>query len=170
MNATTGLVTAVSEGNTNIVATATDGSNVSGSAALQVTASQILVTSITVSSGRASIQENETEQFIANVLPGNADNRAVTWSSSNATVATVNATTGLVTAVSEGNTNIVATATDGSNVSGSAALQVTASQILVTSITVSSGRASIPDDATEQFNANVLPGNADNRAVTLVLQ
>ncbi|WKX74836.1 Ig-like domain-containing protein [Zobellia laminariae] len=78
----------------------------------------------------------------------------------------MNATTGLVTAVSEGNTNIVATATDGSNVSGSAALQVTASQILVTSITVSSGRASIPDDATEQFNANVLPGNADNRAVT----
>ncbi|MGJ8735406.1 Ig-like domain-containing protein, partial [Zobellia laminariae] len=101
-------------------------SNVSGSAALEVTISEILVTSITVSSGRASIPDDATEQFNANVLPANADNRAVTWNSSNAAVATVNATTGMVSAVSAGNTSIVATATDGSGVSGSAPLEITA--------------------------------------------
>ncbi|WP_415843922.1 PKD domain-containing protein, partial [Zobellia nedashkovskayae] len=65
------------------------------------------------------------EQFSANVLPGNADNKVVNWTSSNTSVATVNATTGLVTAVSSGTTNIIATATDGSDVTGYAALEVT---------------------------------------------
>ncbi|MBU3025368.1 Ig-like domain-containing protein, partial [Zobellia galactanivorans] len=103
------------------------------------------VTGITVSSDRSSIPDNETEQFSADVLPIDADNRAVSWTSSDTSVATVNATTGLVTAVSDGNTNIIATATDGSGVTGTAPLQVTASPKLVTNITVSSDRSSIPD-------------------------
>ncbi|WP_353937190.1 Ig-like domain-containing protein, partial [uncultured Zobellia sp.] len=78
-----------------------------GSAIVTVTIfeTEIQVSSITVSSMRSSIPDDATEQFSANVLPVDADNRAVTWSSTNTGVATVNASTGLVTAVSAGNTD-----------------------------------------------------------------
>ncbi len=166
IDASTGLVTAISPGATNIVAAATDGSGVTGSAGLTVTASPIAVTGITVSSGRASIPDNETEHFTAEVTPVNADNSTVTWSSSNPAVATVNISTGVVTAVSAGTTTIIATAMDGSNVTGSTELTVTASTIFVNGIIVSSIRSNIPNDEMERFTATVSPVNADNRTVS----
>ncbi|CAM4306478.1 Ig-like domain-containing protein [Zobellia roscoffensis] len=173
VNATTGLVTAVSSGTTNIIATATDGSNVTGSAALEVTATEILVSNITVSSVRSSIPDNETEAFSANVLPGNADNKVVNWTSSNTSVATVNATTGLVTAVSSGTTNIIATATDGSNVTGSAALEVTAPLPSVLTWDLSTGTLSGPANTIVRVeieiigtgNASISTGAAGNATV-----
>ncbi len=166
VNPTTGLVTAVAAGAANIIATANDGSGVSGSKQLTVTASNVPVTSITVTSPNNSIADNTTEQFSEQVLPANATNSSVTWSSSNTAVATVNATTGLVTAVAAGTTNIIATANDGSGVSGSKQLTVTASNVPVTSITVTSPNNSIPDNATEQFSEQVMPANATNSSVT----
>ncbi len=166
VNASTGFVTAVLAGTANIVATATDGSGVSGFKQITVTATLIPVSTITVTRDRSNILDNETEQFTAVVAPSNATNATVTWSSTNPSVATVDQSTGLVSAVSAGTTNIVAATIDGSNVTGSAGLTVTASPILVTGITVSSVRASIPDDETEQFTAIVVPFNADNATVT----
>lgn len=49
-----------------------------------------------------------------NVSPSDAVDKTVTWSSDKTTVATVNATTGVVTAVAEGTATITATANDGS--------------------------------------------------------
>ncbi|MGB7395140.1 MAG: Ig-like domain-containing protein, partial [Pricia sp.] len=160
-----GLITAVSDGTATITATATDGSAVTGSAGLTVTSTAIPVTGISVFSNRSSIPDDETEQFTAMVTPANADNRTVTWSSTNTGVATVNALSGLVTAVSVGNTDIIASATDGSGISGFKQLQVTASSIPVSQITVNSSRSSIPDDETEQFSAIVEPGDATDRNV-----
>lgn len=161
----TGLVTAVSAGMTNIIATATDGSDVSGDKELTVTAAQIPVTSITVVRDRSSILDKETEQFSVVVAPTNASNNEVTWSSSNVAIATVNPFTGLVTAVSAGTTIIKAVAADGSDIEGTAGITVTASPILVTDITVTSMRASIRLDETENFTAEVIPTDASNSIV-----
>ncbi|WP_289042268.1 Ig-like domain-containing protein, partial [uncultured Zobellia sp.] len=90
------------------------------------------------------IVDNETEEFRADVLPANANNRTVVWASTNTGVATVNASTGLVTAVSAGNTDIVATATDGSNVTGSASLVVTVPLPSVLTWDLSTGTLSGP--------------------------
>ena len=49
-----------------------------------------------------------------NVYPDDAVDKTVTWSSSNTSVATVNASTGVVTAVAAGSATITATANDGS--------------------------------------------------------
>ena len=166
VNINTGLVTAVAAGTTNIVATATDGSGVSGSRTLTVNTTEVLVSGITVTRDRSSILDNETEPFTAIVAPANATDSSVTWSSSNTSVATVNPSTGLVSAVAAGSATITATANDGSNVTGSAGITVTASEILVGSITVSSLRSSIPDNETEQFDASVTPGNASNQSVS----
>ncbi|WP_194549658.1 Ig-like domain-containing protein, partial [Zobellia nedashkovskayae] len=73
----------------------TDNQDATGTDTVTITVNAVPVTGITVSSTRSSIPDNEAEQFSANVLPGNADNKVVNWTSSNTSVATVNATTGL---------------------------------------------------------------------------
>ena len=65
----------------------------------------------------------KTFKCYATVTPGNADNNAVTWSSDDADVATVDAN-GLVTIHNYGAATITATAADGSDVSGKCLLGV----------------------------------------------
>lgn len=54
------------------------------------------------------------ELSVSNVSPSDAVDKTVTWSSSNSSVASVNASTGVVTAVAAGSATITATAHDGS--------------------------------------------------------
>lgn len=65
-------------------------------------------TSVSVSPVTVSIEEGSTTQLTATVLPANATNKSVTWSSSNTDVATVNSS-GVVTAVAEGSAIITVT-------------------------------------------------------------
>ncbi|MGB6150726.1 MAG: Ig-like domain-containing protein [Pricia sp.] len=160
-----GLVTALSAGEVTITAASVENASIMDTAVITISAAQVPVDNISVNSSRSSIADDQTEQFTAVVGPVNASNSGVTWSSSNNAVANVDASTGMVTAVSAGTVNIIATATDGSGVTGEKELTVTASQIPVTSITVTRDRSSIPDNETEQFSAVVAPSNASNPEV-----
>lgn len=71
------------------------------------TPSVVPVSSVTVS-GNASLKVGETASFNAQVLPNNATNEAVTWSSSDTGVATVDAS-GNVKAIGQGTAVIKAT-------------------------------------------------------------
>ena len=75
----------------------------------------LLVTSITLSETYISLQPDETKRLTATVEPADADNPAVTWTSSNEAVAEVNST-GRVTANAYGTCTITCAATDGSGV------------------------------------------------------
>jgi len=71
------------------------------------------VTSVTLSPATAILTAvGATRQLTATVLPSNATNKAVTYSSSSTGVATVNST-GLVTAVANGTSTVTVTTTDG---------------------------------------------------------
>jgi len=72
----------------------------------------IAVTGITVSPTAVTVSANATTQITATVVPSNATNKTVTWSSGNTSVATVNSA-GLVTGVSGGTAIITATTQDG---------------------------------------------------------
>lgn len=61
---------------------------------------------------------------VSSVSPSDAVDKTVTWSSSNTSVATVNATTGVVTAVAEGTATITATAHDGSGTTATCSVTV----------------------------------------------
>ena len=80
------------------------------------------------------VAEGSTLQLNALVEPATATQKVV-WSSADEKIATVDAETGLVTGVSEGYVSITATATDGSNISGSIFVNVIA-EVPATGLTI----------------------------------
>ena len=71
------------------------------------------VTSVTLDENSLALQVGETHALTATVAPENADNKNVTWTSSDTSVATVSES-GLVTAIGEGTATITVTTEDGS--------------------------------------------------------
>jgi hypothetical protein len=71
------------------------------------------VTGVSLNPNTLSLNIGGTTALVATVQPANATNQAVTWSSSNTSVATVN-THGVVTALAAGNVTITVTTVDGS--------------------------------------------------------
>src|SRR5205085_250226 len=105
VNAASGLVTAVAAGTTNITYT------VSSGCGSPVSAFQALTVNPNVSAGTVSgttpLCIGQTATYTSTGTAGGS------WSSSNTAVATVNAASGLVTAVAAGTTNITYTVSSG---------------------------------------------------------
>jgi len=76
----------------------------------------VAVTSVSLSPATASLSVGATQQLTPTVLPSNATNKAVTYSSNNTAVATVNSS-GLITAVANGNATITVSTVDGNKTS-----------------------------------------------------
>ena len=115
----TGLVTSVVAGSATITATS---EGQSGTAS--VTVSSVPVASVAVSPATASLSVGQTAQLTATPKDANGNpliGRAVTWSTTNGSVATVSAT-GLVTAAGAGSATITATS---EGKSGTASVTVT---------------------------------------------
>lgn len=121
----TGVVTGLKEGSVTITATAADGQGAEGTATITVTPIKVKKINIT---GVEKINVGEKTTFSATVLPSAAGNKAVKWTSSDPTVATVDENTGEVTGVKKGNAVITATAQDGSNIKGSLQVYVIGSE------------------------------------------
>ncbi len=75
-------------------------------------AGPVAVTGVTLNKSTTSIEAGQSEQLTATVLPSNADNKAVTWSTSNPDVAQVDQQ-GNVSAIAPGNAIITVTTADG---------------------------------------------------------
>lgn len=76
----------------------------------------VAVTSVTLSPTTASLNVGGTQQLTPTVLPANATNKSVIYSSNNTAVATVN-TAGLITAVTNGTATITVATVDGNKTS-----------------------------------------------------
>lgn len=94
-------------------------------------AAPVKVTGITVKSAGdvASVDNSATLQMTVDILPAEATNKEVTWSISSGTAATIDATSGLLTADASktGAVTVKAVAKDGSGVEGTKSITVTAS-------------------------------------------
>ena len=110
-----GKVTGVKAGEATITVTTEDGGK---TATCKVTVQPKLVSEITLAALAIYVGESK-----ATVKPDDATNKALTWTSSDETVATVDAT-GKVTGKKIGEATITATAQDGSGVSGSCTVTV----------------------------------------------
>jgi len=95
-------------------------------------AAAIIPTSVSVTPNPVSLNVGQTQQLTESVLPTNATNRTVTWSSSNTNVATVS-TSGEVAARAAGSATITATTNSG-NRTGTSVVTVSAVQVPVATL------------------------------------
>ena len=126
----------------------------------------ILVTGVVVNPETSSLQIGNTQQLLATVIPSNATNTQVLWSSSNDLIATID-TNGLVTAVSPGLITLSATTMDGAFVD-IATLEVLEpltppNCIQGTNLSLSAAVVSFTDQQAANPASNVIDGDADNR-------
>ena len=97
------------------------------------------------------------------VLPENATNPGITWTSSEPSIASVDAD-GTVKALKTGTVTITAAAVDGSGITGTS--EITVIVIPVTGIKLNRTTASIQDDGTMTLHAEVLPADATYKTIT----
>ena len=108
-----------------------------------------------------NLEKGTSFSLAATVLPTDATNKTVTWSSSNTAVATVQ--NGVVTGVKCGSAAIIATATDGSGVIASCSVAVI---ISVTSISLERSTLSLKKGRSTNIGKTVCPENASNKQVS----
>lgn len=109
ISVTDGLVTALSEGEATVTASAKDGSGVT--ATCEVTVSYVDATGISLSPTNLEIYADQTSELVVTFTPSNTSNKNVTWDSSNEAVATV--ANGIVSGLAEGTATITVTSEDG---------------------------------------------------------
>ena len=117
---TNGAVTALVVGSVDITATANDESAIAES--FSITINPILVESITLTS-ESEMNEGTTQTITAGINPSDATDNTLFWSSSNTALATVDQN-GVVSAIGVGEVDIIATANDGSGISGSISIEI----------------------------------------------
>lgn len=162
VNASSGVINALKAGTATIYATAADGSGKQGHSTVTVT-DVIKVSSITLNVSSKSIQKGNSYTLSATVCPTNANDKTLTWSSSNSSVATVSG--GKVCAIAKGTATIKATANDGSGKSASCSITVTG-DTLVTSVAVCPASKTLNVGKSTYLSACVYPANATNSKVS----
>ena len=129
-------------------------------------AGPVAVTGVTLDKTSLSIEAGQTAQLTATVQPGNADNQAVTWSSSDNTIVSVDAT-GKITANTKGSATITVTTADGGK-TATCTVTVTepAAPVAVTGVTLNKNNTTIYTGRTETLTATIQPADATNKAIT----
>ncbi|MCL2212704.1 MAG: CotH kinase family protein, partial [Oscillospiraceae bacterium] len=166
-----GAITAVSAGTATITITTHNGHSTTVAVTVEVPAdAPVIVVPTGISPSTTSVSltgVGASVSVIANVIPANAANRTVTWTSNNPRVATVN--NGAITAVSAGTAIISARTHNGISVNITVTVTVptnVTAVILPTGITVSQNNLTLTTATSHTVTANITPQNAANRAVT----
>ena len=125
---------------------------------------KVAVNGVSLKPNTLSLKVGKAEALSAVVIPANADNKTVSWSTSDPSVATV--ANGLVTAVKEGSATITVTTADGGK-TATCAVTVSAIYVPVTGITIDQGAtAEVEEGNTITLTATVQPDNATDKTVT----
>ena len=130
---------------------------------INVNVRTVEVTGITLSETSTKIGKGGEISLYATVLPNNATNKKVTWSSSNTSVAKVNSN-GLVETLSLGTTIITATTNNG--IKASCTITVTNESIPVNSITLSNSKVQVKVNGEGSLTPVITPSTATNQRVS----
>ncbi len=165
-NQSTGEITALSVGTARIIAKTTDGGH-TADCEINVYDDTVKVVSVSLDKSETGIGIGEQLTLKATVLPENATNKTIKWSSLNSNVATVS-DKGVVTGISEGTTQIYATSSSNSACYAICRITVAKNKVAVTGIELDSN---VFGDAFEVdigktliFSPTIKPNNATNKA------
>ena len=124
----------------------------------------VAVTGVSLSKSSLSLVEGNSESLTATVAPDNATNKAVSWKSSDAAIATVD-NSGKVTAVKAGSATITVTTTDGSK-TATCSVTVTAKEIVLNEIVVDPATKEVKEGETFELTVKFLPAGALEKSVS----
>ena len=151
-----GVVTAKAEGTATITASA---GGKSAECTVKVVKRVVAVNEVTLNKTSLDLKKGVSETLVATVKPDDATDKAVTWISSDATIASVDQN-GKVTAVKSGKATITAKAGEKS---ATCAITVTTP---VESVSLNQSSVSLQEGKTVTLVATVNPGDADEKTVT----
>ena len=137
---------------------------------LNVPSNFIPVNSLSISAPTTTIIPNKVVWLTASVIPSNATNQSVTWSSSNTAYATIDEY-GFVTAKEAGigkTVTITATANDGSGVTGTCTLTIVGAtdNTPVKEIAINAPSSTVKPGNKVALSATVAPSDATDNSVT----
>ncbi|MBQ0012731.1 MAG: leucine-rich repeat protein [Clostridiales bacterium] len=154
-----GNIKAISEGQATI--TATSAGDNTKKAECKVTV-YIPVESVSLDFTQITLNAGDTQQLTASVAPDNASVKSVTWSSSNNSIATVDAN-GKVTALKEGKIKIRATSTYNANKYAECEATV---YVAVEGVQLNKSTMTLNENEEETLVATVLPADASDKGLT----
>ena len=123
----------------------------------------IAVTSVTLDSTSMTLEEGGSQKLTATISPSNAENKAVIWTSSNSSVASVK--DGLVTAIKSGKATITVKSDDGGK-TAICEVTVNAKGYPVESVSLDKTSYEMTEGDEFTLTATVKPDNATNKNVT----
>ena len=159
-----GIVTALNEGKATITVKSKDGYKSSSAEITVVKKPPIVhVSSVSLNETSLNLLTGDRATLTATVLPTNATDKTISWSSSNEDVATIK--NGKITAISAGQATITATTKDG-GLTASCIVSVTQKIIPVSGVSLNYSELELSVGDSEDLIAKVLPTNATNKEVT----
>lgn len=123
----------------------------------------VAVTSVTVTPTSQELTVGQSFNLTATVLPENASDKSISWSSSDSKVATVSSS-GSVNALEAGKATIAVTTNDGKK-TATCEVIVKAAHVPVTSVAIEPSSLTIEEGKTVALTSIVLPSNASDPAV-----
>ncbi len=160
-----GLVTAVGVGTTTITCTSDDNSEAFDECVVTVSLPPVAVESITLSKTSATMAYSSYLRLVATVLPEDATNKELTWSSSNTSVATVD-NTGMVTAKSKTGTAVITVkSVDNESIQAQCSISVIPQVVPPSGISINPRSLSLYVGQTKKITATVSPSNVTDKTV-----
>lgn len=123
------------------------------------------VTSVTLSPTMVDIKTGESQTITATVLPTNATDKSLTWTTNDSSIATVNE--GVISGVGVGSCTVTATTNDGSMISSSVSVTVAKGEdIKVTGISLNPVSATVKVGESQTIVPTISPSNATDKTVS----
>ncbi len=154
-----GAITALSAGTATVTVTTTDGAK---TATCTVTVTQP-VTGVALNTSSLTLKEDDTATLVATVAPGNATNKAVSWTVAPAGIVSV--ADGEITALAVGTATVTVTTADGAK-TATCTVTVESKKIAVTEVTLNRGDFELEITKMATLVATVLPDDATEPTVT----
>jgi uncharacterized protein YjdB len=158
-----GRITGVAAGSATVTVTSDDG-QFGASCVVTVQTQTIAVTGISTGKTSTTVSVNGVEDLTHTIVPANATNKSVTWSSNDVSVATVDGN-GRVTGVAAGTATVTVTSDDG-QFGASCVVTVQTQTIAVTGVSLNRTTATVTVNGVESLTGTLTPSNASNKGVT----